>query len=42
VLHAFKKKAKHGIATPKKEIDLVKERLKWAEKDYENSLKSKG
>ncbi len=27
VLHAFQKKAKHGIATPKSEIDLVKQRL---------------
>ena len=28
VLHAFKKKSKSGISTPKKEIDLVRERLK--------------
>jgi phage-related protein len=28
VLHAFQKKAKRGNATPKREIDLVKERLK--------------
>ncbi|MGB7985171.1 MAG: type II toxin-antitoxin system RelE/ParE family toxin [Terracidiphilus sp.] len=27
VLHAFQKKAKHGIATPQSEIDLVKKRL---------------
>jgi phage-related protein len=27
VLHAFQKKSKHGIATPQKEIDLVKKRL---------------
>jgi len=31
VLHVFQKKSKHGIATPKKEIDLVRSRLKWAE-----------
>ncbi len=31
VLHAFQKKSKHGIATPQRDIDLVKERLKWAE-----------
>jgi phage-related protein len=31
VLHAFQKKSKHGIATPKQEIDLVKARLKEAE-----------
>lgn len=30
VLHVFQKKAKHGIATPRHEIDLVQERLKRA------------
>jgi phage-related protein len=34
VLHAFQKKSKKGIATPKGEIDLVKRRLKEAEDDY--------
>ncbi|NGX41856.1 MAG: hypothetical protein K940chlam7_00130 [Chlamydiae bacterium] len=34
VLHAFQKKSKKGIATPKKEIDLIKERLKRAEEIY--------
>ena len=28
IVHAFQKKSKSGIATPKHEIDLVKERLK--------------
>lgn len=28
VLHAFKKKSKRGIATPKKEMDTVRARLK--------------
>ncbi len=28
VLHAFQKKAKRGIATPKQEIDLVRRRLR--------------
>ena len=28
VLHAFQKKSKQGIKTPKHEIDLVKDRLK--------------
>jgi phage-related protein len=28
VIHAFQKKSKTGIKTPKQEIDLVKERLK--------------
>ena len=31
VLHAFQKKSKSGIETPKHEIDLIKARLKWAE-----------
>jgi phage-related protein len=34
VLHAFQKKAKKGIATPKQEIDLVKRRLAIAEADH--------
>lgn len=36
VLHAFKKKSKSGIKTPKSEINLVKQRLKKA---YEESEK---
>ena len=35
VLHVFQKKSKSGIATAKKDIDLVKSRLKLAEHDYE-------
>ena len=31
VLHAFQKKSKRGIQTPKKEIDLIKRRLKIAQ-----------
>jgi len=34
ILHVFKKKSKHGIATPKQEIDLIKDRLKFAEEMY--------
>ena len=34
VLHAFQKKSKKGIATPQREIDLIKTRLKRAEEDY--------
>jgi len=30
VLHVFQKKAKHGIATPKKDLDLVAQRLSRA------------
>jgi len=28
VLHAFKKKSKSGIRTPKQEVDLIRERIK--------------
>jgi phage-related protein len=34
VLHAFKKKAKRGIATPKGDIDLIKRRLRDAAADH--------
>src|ERR1700722_3156621 len=34
VLHVFQKKSKRGIATPQKEIDLIRARLKWAERLY--------
>jgi phage-related protein len=33
VLHVFKKKSKHGIATPQSEIELIKRRLRDAEAD---------
>lgn len=32
VLHVFQKKAKSGIATPKGDLDLIRSRLKLAEK----------
>ncbi len=35
VLHAFQKKAKRGAATPKRDLQLVTERLKQAKKDYD-------
>jgi phage-related protein len=34
VLHAFQKKSKRSVSTPKKEIDLIKQRLAAAEQDY--------
>lgn len=37
VLHTFQKKAKRGIATPKREIDLVRHRLRDAERIDETS-----
>lgn len=35
VLHAFQKKSKSGIATPKKEVDLILQRLKQARIEYQ-------
>ena len=32
VLHVFQKKATRGIATPKYELDLIKARLRWAQR----------
>ena len=37
VLHAFQKKARRGIATPKQELDLVRRRLRVAEQHYRNT-----
>ena len=34
VLHAFQKKSKSGIATPKKDIDIIHTRLKAAEDNH--------
>lgn len=34
VLHAFQKKSRKGIATPKPDIDLIHRRLAAAEQDY--------
>jgi phage-related protein len=41
VLHAFQKKSKRGIATPKQDIDLIETRLKRAKEHYEAYLKQK-
>src|SRR5437764_14729025 len=42
VLHAFQKKSKKGIATPKPDIDLIKRRLRVAEKDYKMRQAGRG
>lgn len=34
VLHCFQKKSTKGIATPQREIDLIRTRLQMAEADY--------
>ncbi|MGH7744404.1 MAG: type II toxin-antitoxin system RelE/ParE family toxin [Candidatus Dormibacteria bacterium] len=41
VLHVFQKKSTRGIATPAKEIDLVKRRLVEAERDHGERAKLK-
>lgn len=38
VLHAFKKKSKHGIETPKRELDLIRDRLKEAFEMHKNRI----
>jgi phage-related protein len=40
VLHAFQKKSKRGIATPKADLDLIEQRLKRAREDYEQWSRS--
>ncbi len=43
VLHAFQKKSKQGIATPKQDIDLIETRLKRAKEHYsQNYSKRQG
>ena len=39
VSHVFQKKAKHGIATPKHDLDVIRERLKRAENLYNSEGK---
>ena len=39
VLHTFQKKSKSGIATPQREIDMVRKRLADAQKDYDQRQK---
>lgn len=34
VLHAFQKKSKRGVGTPKSEIDLIKRRMRAAEQHF--------
>jgi phage-related protein len=41
VLHAFQKKSKKGIATPKQDIDLITKRLQQAQEHYQQNYNSK-
>lgn len=34
VLHVFQKKAKHGIATPREDLALIRQRLQWVEQQH--------
>jgi len=38
VLHCFQKKSRHGIATDRRDIDLIKERLARAEELYRQRI----
>ena len=40
VLHAFQKKSTRGIQTPKREIELIRQRLKRAGEEYEQWQRS--
>jgi phage-related protein len=40
VLHAFQKKSKSGIRTPKVEIELIRSRLKLAEEEHARWLET--
>lgn len=42
VLHCFQKKSKKGIATPQRDIDLIKARLQLAEADHAARTKEEG
>lgn len=39
VLHCFQKKSTHGVATPKPDMDLIRERLKAAEQHAKENRK---
>jgi phage-related protein len=42
VLHVFTKKSKHGIATPQRDIDLVRARLRRAREHYRSQNETAG
>ncbi|SRR5579883_1360267 len=42
VLHAFQKKSKRSKATPQHDIELIKERLKAAEKHHQENYRKPG
>jgi phage-related protein len=40
VLHCFEKKSKRGVATPKRELDVIRKRLKEAKEEYREIQRS--
>jgi phage-related protein len=42
VLHAFQKKSKRGAATPRHDIELIKQRLKTAAQHYQKNYRKAG
>ena len=42
VLHVFQKKSKKGIATPKGDMDLVRHRLRLAQRHYDHHYRRVG
>jgi phage-related protein len=41
VLHAFQKKSTRGIATPRRHIELIRQRLKWAQETSAERARSR-
>lgn len=41
VIHAFQKKSKSGIATPRAEIDVIRQRLKQLRSEVNHAKKSR-
>jgi phage-related protein len=39
VLHAFQKKSKKGIETPRRDVEVIKVRLKAAEAHYQENYR---
>ncbi len=42
VLHAFQKKSTKGVGTPRREIELIRDRMKRAEEHYRDWRKEQG
>jgi phage-related protein len=40
VIHCFQKKSKEGIKTPKEEVNIIKQRIKFVKSEIEKGIKS--